>query len=365
MRDEHNGVGQRTASDAEANAAAWQQDGVQHLRAGQIIGHYEVVRPLGSGGMSHVFLARDRQENRDVVLKLPNDDLLGDPTSYEHFRREIKIGQMLTHPNIQKLYALFEEHHVPFLVLEYIPGRTLRKEMRDESRQGRPLSPDETVTFGLQIARALAYAHEHHVVHRDLKPENILVTPEGQAKVMDFGIAFVEGARRVTWGKLSSQAGTPDYMAPEQIQGVRGDVRTDIYALGMILYECLAGRLPYDGDNALAIMNQHVNVNPPPLRRFRKDIAPELEEVILKAVRRRPEDRWPTMQAFADALEAREPGSAATLRGERERAEADAPGQNASVGELGLPLKQVVWIIAATFLALIALVVVAQWLHRS
>lgn len=256
------------------------------LQEGSTIGHYTVIREIGHGGMSQVYHAHDDQNSREVVLKFPNEDLMGDPASYERFRREVQIGNILDHPNIQKLYELAETDEVTYLVLEYVPGSTLRDDLQRVWRQKQePQKAEEmAISLGRQIGNALAYTHAHGVFHRDLKPENIIITPDGTAKVMDFGIAFMEGARRITWGALSSQAGTPDYMAPEQIRGQRGDDRTDIYALGMILYECVAGRLPYEGDNALAVMNQHVTVSPPPLHCFQEQVSPALEEVILKAI---------------------------------------------------------------------------------
>ena len=201
--------------------------------------------------------------------------------------------------------------------------------------------------------------------HRDLKPENIIVTPDGVAKIMDFGIAFVEGSRRVTWGALSSQVGTPDYMAPEQIKGKRGNDRTDIYALGMILYECVAGRLPYEGDNALAVMNQHVTVSPPPLHQFCKEVSPELEEVILKAIRRSPEARWPSAQALVEALERPETVDVAALKAERENEETESAKGSASHGEFGMPMWKVGLLIGGILLALCVLTAAVQLLHHN
>jgi serine/threonine-protein kinase len=221
--------------------------------------------------------------------------------------------------------------------------------------------------FGVQLAQALDYAHANHVVHRDMKPENVIVTPAGQAKVMDFGIAFVEGARRVTWGRLSSQVGTPDYMAPEQIKGNRGDERTDIYALGIMIYEFLAARPPYQGDNALAIMNQHVTANPPPLHRFNKEVPPALEEVVLKAIRRDATQRWQSMEALVEALQHLDSVNVAELKAERQIAEGKGqsnPSSSRLDNPFGLPLWQVSLIIIMILLAIIAFGIVAQLLHH-
>ena len=326
------------------------------LQPGERIDHYTIVQKLGHGGMSEVYRAQDGE--REVVLKFPHEDMAGDPATYERFRREIQIGELLTHPNIQKLYDLKGDHLDPYLVLEYVDGITLRDLLRREQR----LPTERAVALALQIACALAYAHEHHVFHRDLKPENIIVTPDACAKVMDFGIAFVEGARRVTWGQMSAQVGTPDYMAPEQIKGNRGDERTDIYALGMILYECLAGRLPYGGDNALAVMNQHVTVSPPPLRQYAPNVPPALEESVMKAIRRSPAARWPSMAAFAAALQHPEQVDVDRLRAER--AEQERSAGNGGVGnQFGLPIWQVVLIVIAVIVGLITFGALVQVLH--
>ncbi len=246
------------------------------------------------------------------------------------------------------------------MVLEYVDGVTLRAVLQQEQR----LPIDRVVTLGVQIAQALAYAHTHHVIHRDLKPENIIVSRAGCAKVMDFGIAFVEGARRVTWGQLAAQVGTPDYMAPEQIKGQRGDPRTDIYALGMILYECLAGRLPYDGDNPLVVMNQHVTVSPPPLNRFVRDVPMALEETVLKAIRRSAGARWPSMATFAAALQHPEQVDVPALQAEREQQETSA-GDGGVSAQLGVATWQVALIVIAVIVGLITFGALIQILHGS
>jgi len=334
-----------------------------NLQVGTHIDHYTLLNRLGHGGMSDVFLAHDDQNQREVVLKFPHEDMMGDPATYERFQREVKIGTLLSHSNIQKLYKLAGERLSPYLVLEYVDGVTLREYMDSHA----PLPIEKAVSLGMQIADALSYAHANHVFHRDLKPENIIVTPHGQAKVMDFGIAFVEGARRVTWGRLSSQVGTPDYMAPEQIKGKRGDERTDIYALGIMVYELLAGRPPFQGDNALAIMNQHVTTNPPPLHHFNKHFPPALEEVVMKAIRRDPALRWATMEMFAQALQQPEMQATLALKAEREANEAK-PRRHAieatPENPFGLPLWQITLIVIAIMLAIIAFGVLAQLLHH-
>jgi serine/threonine protein kinase len=275
--------------------SSWKTTG-NGLNPCQYVGHYQVETLLDRETARAACVAHDTRENREVELRFPHEEIGYDVLAYEYLQREVRIGQMLTHPNIQKLYGLEEIDGETCLVLEYAPGQTLRDILHG------PLEADTMVQLGIQIAWALHYAHEQGVVHRNLKPENILVTAKGQAKVTNFGIALLQGARRMTWGMLSPRLGCPEYMAPEQTQGLRGDRRTDIYALGMILYEGLAGRLPYEDGDALSVMAQHVNAEPHPLRFYRPDIAPALAETILKAIRRRREERWPTMRALVEAL---------------------------------------------------------------
>lgn len=329
------------------------------LEQGQKLGRYSIIRELGHGGMSNVYLALDAQENQEVVLKFPHEEIMGDVATHERFSREVKIGHLLNHPNIQRLHELATLNHSEFLVLEYVPGETLRHVLRERENQRKPDDFKEAVALGLQLARALEYAHENHVAHRDLKPENVIVTPDGRAKVMDFGIASMQGARRVTWGPLSSQVGTPDYMAPEQIQGGRGDSRTDVYALGMILYEFIAGCLPYRGDNALAVMNQHVNAKPPPLHQFRKDVPAPLEEVVMKAIRRQPQGRWPTMSALIQALENPDTIDVAALKVEREAESEGTAGAGRLAGKLNLPFSKTLLGVFAALILLLALAVLA------
>lgn len=258
------------------------------LDAGEVIDHYRVVRRLGGGGFADVYEAVDERDGAHVVLKLPNIALLGDPQTYERFRRELEITKRLDHPNIQRSINVGERHSRPYLVLEYVEGQTLREHLNGRL----PLEEDEAVADMIQLTRALAHAHSHGVAHRDLKPENVLVTSDETLKLFDFGIALLSGARRVTWRWVNNAVGTPDYMAPEQIQGKRGDERTDVYALGTMLYEMLAGHVPYSGDNPLAVMQQVVSQPPVPLRQRNPVVSPAIEAVVGKAMRKNPAARY-------------------------------------------------------------------------
>jgi serine/threonine-protein kinase len=305
---------------------------------GQKLGRYTIEHPLGHGGMSNVYLAHDDQEDRKVVLKFPHEEMLGDIASYERFTREVKIGKLLKHSNIQSLYELARVNNSEFLVLEYVDGITMREYLRLRDTNKTANDFKDAVDIGLQMAKALSYAHENRVAHRDLKPENVIITPDGQAKVMDFGIATIQGARRVTWGPMTAQVGTPDYMSPEQIQGGRGDSRTDVYALGMILYELIAHHLPYDGDNALAVMNQHVTMKAPPLHFYREDVPAPLEEIIMKAIRRNPQDRWQSMKELIDALENWDSVDVSALRADREQERGESQALGKLAHKINLPI---------------------------
>jgi serine/threonine protein kinase len=320
---------------------------------GTTVDHYEIAGVLGQGGMSTVYRARDVESGREVVLKVPYDHLLGDPAVFERFQRELKIGQTLDHPHIQKSLATGTYDRQPYMVLEFVDGILLRDVLRD--RKVLPLP--EAIGIATQLCDALAYSHEKGVYHRDLKPENIIVTPDGQAKVMDFGIALMEGARRVTWRGFSAIMGTPDYMAPEQIKGKRGDAATDIYALGVMLYEMLAGEVPYHGDNPMAIMSQHLNAPPPRLRTHNREVSESLDRVVAKAMHRDPARRYATAAAFAHDLAHLDTVDPSTLP-ELEEAQPSARAK-----QWGDVLRLVILILA--IIALLLLIgVLAQSLHH-
>jgi serine/threonine-protein kinase len=162
---------------------------------------------------------------------------------------------------------------------------------------------DEALRITLQICDALAYCHEHGVYHRDIKPENIMIQNDGNVKIIDFGIALLQGARRVTWRGLSSTVGTPDYMSPEQLRGERGTAVADVYSVGVMLYEMLCGRTPFEGENVFAIMNQHVSQDPPSILDYNPDVPPALATVVMKAIRRDPEKRYKTMHEMIHDLQ--------------------------------------------------------------
>lgn len=244
--------------------------------------------------MNYVYLAYDTLHQQKVVLKFPNDDLFGDIAVFERYKREAEVGKRLNHPHIQRLLNTDEDRCDHYLVVEYIQGRTLRAVLEEHAPN--PLPVSEAIRIILQICDALEYAHAHGVFHRDIKPENIMILDNGDIKIIDFGVALLEGARRVTWRGLSSTVGTPDYMAPEQLKGERGTASSDIYATGAVLYEMLCGRVPFEGENVFAIMNQHVSQDPPSILQFNPTLSPALATVVMRAIRRDPDKRYHSMK---------------------------------------------------------------------
>ncbi|MBV8772610.1 MAG: serine/threonine protein kinase [Deltaproteobacteria bacterium] len=262
---------------------------MREVNVGEKLDQYELTELLARSGMASIFKGRDLADGATVAIKVPYLQFESDVVFYGRFQREEEIGRRLDHPNIIRVLTPRRKSRM-YIAMEYIDGVSLRAMMRDQRR----LDTARALDIASQICRALVYMHSQGVIHRDLKPENILVTEAGQVKIMDFGIALDESARRLTWSGLSSTIGTPDYMAPEQVSGRRGDVRTDIYALGTILYELLTGNLPFEGDDVYAVMRAKTSEDPQPPSRYRPDLDPHLEEIILHAIAGQPRDRYRT-----------------------------------------------------------------------
>ena len=322
---------------------------------GQVLDNrYEIVAVLGRGGMSETYRAIDRETGQTVVVKLPFLSMIGDPGVFGRYQREMEIGRRLRHPHIQRVLTEGESagRTVPYMVLEYIEGEALRKYLAVRG----PLPEADAVRLTLQLADALQYCHDSGIVHRDLKPENVLITPDGQAKIVDFGIALLRGARRLTFGRFTSEVGTPDYMAPEQVRGERGDARTDIYALGTMLFEMLAGEVPFQGDNPLTVMSQRLLTEAPRLRGMRPDVSPALEAVAYRALRREPAERYQSMADLRHDLEHLDEVEIPDY----------AAGQLAARPRGPLPPALVtIAIIVAVFVVLILIGVLAQLAHQG
>ena len=317
-------------------------------------GRYKIQAVLGQGGSGEAYKARDVDTNRVVVLKLSHVATVGDLTAYNRYRREIEIGQNLDHPGIQHLLpdAHLNGKGDPYMVLEYVDGQSLRSYLRHHP----PLAVNEVLHIACQLVDILKYVHDQGVVHRDLKPENILITPDGQVKLADFGIAHRIGSRRLTFNQLSNAVGTPDYMAPEQVRGERGDSRTDVYALGVVLYELLAGRVPYPTSDALEAMRRKVQTEPPLVRRARADVPPQLEAVVYRALRRKPAERYQSMADLGHDLTHLDAVTIPVYR-------PDVPPPR-PLGDLP-PWRTTVPILLILFGVLVALGVLAQFAHRA
>ena len=271
---------------------------MREVNVGDKLDQYELTELIARSGMASIFKAVDRLNGgTTVAIKVPYQQFESDVVFYSRFEREEQVGRRLEHPNIIKVLTPARKSRM-YIAMEYVEGVSLRALMRDKQ----PLETEKALDIACQICEALVYMHSQGVVHRDLKPENILITDEGRVKIMDFGIALDESARRLTWSGLSSTIGTPDYMAPEQVSGRRGDARTDLYALGTILYEMLTANLPYSGENVYNVMRAKTAEDPQPPSAFRPDLDPHLEEIILRAIERQPRNRYASAAEMLEDL---------------------------------------------------------------
>ena len=270
-------------------------------QAGDALDHYSLDAVVAQSGMSVLYRAIDRNTGRQVALKVPLAGMEEDPVLFERFKREQEIGQLLDHPGIVKTYN-DEERSRTYMVLEWVEGRLLRTILNEEKK----LPIERATKIALGMCDALDYMHKRGIVHRDLKPENIMVDENDDIKLIDFGIALKEDARRLTFVNVSNMLGTPDYISPEQVQGNRGDQRSDIYALGIMLYEMLTGTVPFVGPNPLAVMNERMLHEPRAPRELNPDISPELQEILYRALERNPRHRYATAHEMIWDLEHQE-----------------------------------------------------------
>jgi eukaryotic-like serine/threonine-protein kinase len=258
---------------------------------------YDVGRPLGSGGMGEVFLARDRVLGRDVALKVLRTQYAGDSEFAERFKREARSAASLSHPNIVQVYDRGEtEDGSSYIAMEYVPGGTLKEKIVGDG----PLGAREAAAIGAQVAEALGAAHERGMVHRDIKPQNVLLTDRGDAKVADFGIA--RAGSSVTISRTGSVMGTAGYMSPEQALGEPATPKSDLYSLGVVLFEALTGELPYTADNPIAVSMKHVNEPVHPPREIDPTIPEGMNALVTRLMAKDPEDRYASAVELADDL---------------------------------------------------------------
>jgi serine/threonine protein kinase len=264
-----------------------------------LLGRYEIVAELGKGAMGVVYRANDPMLNRMVAIKTINTEEAGHEGMAEYearFYTEAKAAGGLNHPNIIIVYDIGKSGHLVYMAMEYIQGKELREMLVD----GKPLPVAQAVDIAAQVGEGLAYAHQHQVVHRDIKPANIMITPEGRAKIADFGIARMRSSETRT--QTGVILGSPKYISPEQVVGKRADHRSDIFSLGVILYECITGSTPFNGEGLSALMYQITNHDPAPPSSSNSQVPVMLDYIIAKVLAKSPEARYQSAADFANDL---------------------------------------------------------------
>src|SRR6186997_2715490 len=262
-------------------------------------GRYQIVRRLGAGGMANVYLAEDAELGRRVAIKILNERYANDDLFIERFRREAKSAAALSHPNIVSVYDRGEAEGTYYIAMEVIEGRSLKELIMTRG----PLPIPQALAYTHEMLEALRFAHRHGIIHRDIKPHNILIGE--RLKVTDFGIARA-GASQMT--EAGSIMGTAQYLSPEQARGAPVTASSDLYSVGIVLYEMLTGKVPFTGDSAIEIAMKHLNEAPKPPSKIRPEIPEELDQVVLRALSKNPEDRYQTAEEFAEDLHRVEAG---------------------------------------------------------
>jgi len=300
-------------------------------------GRYELGDLLGRGGMAEVRKGRDIRLGRTVAIKRLRTDLASDQTFQARFRREAQSAASLNHPTIVSVYDTGEEvvgddHHVPYIVMEYVEGLTLR----DVIRSGETLLPERSLEIVAGVLRALAYSHHAGIVHRDIKPANVMLTPAGEVKVMDFGIARAVADTSATMTQTAAVIGTAQYLSPEQARGAQVDARSDLYSTGCLLYELLTSRPPFVGESPVSVAYQHVREHPQPPSVHQPGLSPEIDAIVMRALEKNPDDRYQSAEDMrADAERA--------MRGEQVEATATQmmPQPTQMMPQVNRPVSQV------------------------
>lgn len=257
---------------------------------------YKINKTIGGGGMANVYLARDIILERDVALKVLRLEYANDNEFIARFDREAQSATSLSHPNIVNIFDVGEEDHILYIVMEYVDGMTLKEYIQKDG----PVNVDEALDIMKQISSAIGHAHANNIVHRDIKPQNIMIDPYGQVKVTDFGIAVALSATALT--QTNSILGTVHYLSPEQARGGMATKKSDIYSLGIVLFELLTARLPFSGQSPVSIALKHLQTDTPSVRKFNQDVPQSVENIVLKATAKDPFNRFETVYDMEDAL---------------------------------------------------------------
>lgn len=299
------------------------------LNPGSVLGdRYEIIEKIGSGGMAVVYRGKDKKLDRYVTIKVLREEFIGDEEFIERFRSEACSAARLSHPNIVRVYDVGEDGEINYIVMEYIHGDTLKTAIRKKA----PFDSRSTINVAIQIASALSQAHKAHIVHRDIKPQNILVGTDGVVKVTDFGIA--RAARATTMTTTANAAGSVHYFSPEQARGGYVDEKSDIYSLGITMFEMITGVLPFQGNNSVSIALKHINEELPDIRQYNPNCTPSLEGIIKKATMKKADERYASIDLMlADLMRAR---TEVAVHAEQERqAEAKERSHVAVAGAAG------------------------------
>ncbi|MFT4413517.1 Stk1 family PASTA domain-containing Ser/Thr kinase [Fredinandcohnia humi] len=263
----------------------------------RLSGRYKILEVIGGGGMANVYLARDMILERDVAIKILRLDFSNDEEFIKRFRREAHAATSLVHPNIVSIYDVGEEEDIYYIVMEYVPGQTLKQYIQRHA----PLHPREVLNIMQQLTSAISHAHQNQIVHRDIKPQNILIDHDGTVKVTDFGIAVALSSTTIT--QTNSVLGSVHYLSPEQARGGMATRKSDIYSLGIVMFELLTGRVPFEGESAVSIALKHLQSDTPSPKRWNSAIPQSVENIILKATAKDPFHRYETVDAMGEDLE--------------------------------------------------------------
>ena len=260
-------------------------------KGSKINDRYQIIKTLGEGGMANVYLAHDTILDRNVAVKVLRGDLATDEKFVRRFQREALSASSLSHPNIVEMYDVGEDDGQYYIVMEFVDGKTLKQVLKQRGH----LSVTEVIDIMLQLTDGMAHAHDAYIIHRDIKPQNIMILSNGMIKITDFGVATALNSTQLT--QTNSVMGTVHYLPPEQAQGKGSTIRSDIYSMGIMMYELLSGLVPYKGDNAVEIALKHLKEPLPSIRKVSSSIPQSIENVIIRATAKNPKNR------YADARE--------------------------------------------------------------